>query len=760
MTIEQWLGSENKIGIDIWKKKYQRGNESFDEWIRRVSGGDQRVEQLIKEKKFLFGGRILAGRGANSEEQKVTYSNCYVISPPEDSIESIFETAQKLARTFSYGGGCGIDISKLAPRGSRIRNAAKTTSGCVSFMNLYSAVAELIGQDGRRGALMISLACDHPDIEEFIDIKNDLSKVNHANISVRVSDAFMHAAQTGDDVTLSYTREATGEVITKTVNAKAFLRRLAENNWKTGEPGVLFWDNVKSWNLLSETEEFEFAGTNPCAEEPLPAGGSCLLGSMNLSAYVTCDGTFDFCSFFADVGVAVKALNDVLEEGIALHPLQEQRDSVARWRQIGLGIMGLADALIKMGVRYGSYDALDFCKQVGHTMAYAAIEMSATIAAERGAYDGFDLSMVMQSRYYREVANPALDEAVVKYGLRNSQLLTIAPTGTLSTMLGISGGIEPIFANCYTRTTKSLHGEDIDYKVYTPIVKAYMEQHGIVDEAGLPSYFVTSSELDPDERIAMQSMWQQYIDASISSTVNLPESATVEDIERIYINAWKAKLKGITVFRQGCHRAAILSVGTDTNESGGVSTEPLRSKKSVGRGDVIRVGNNVVGLKRDLVTGCGTLHCTAYFDPTTGNLVETYLNKGSTGGCLNSLTGLSRLISLASRGGIAVDDIVDQLSSTGVCPSYAVRGATKKDTSKGSCCPMAVGNAIADMYSEMAELIRHPDVMSSTSCQMSTTEDTNAISKSAAPSCPQCGDSLLFEGGCNICRSCGWSKCD
>ena len=281
MTIKEWLGNDNELGIDIWKNKYQHDNESFEEWVNRISGNNKDIAQLIKEKKFLFGGRILANRGLENVGRKISLSNCYVITPPEDNIESIFDCAKKLARTYSYGGGCGVDISQLSPRGAKVNNAAKETTGSVSFMDLYSMVTGLIGQSGRRGALMLSISCEHPDLEEFIEIKSDLDRVTKANISIRITDKFMAAVRNKQPFELSFTRIETGETITKTVDAYSIFHKMCEMNWDYAEPGMLFWDRINNWNLLSCDDEFEYAGTNPCAEEPLPAGGSCLLGSIN-----------------------------------------------------------------------------------------------------------------------------------------------------------------------------------------------------------------------------------------------------------------------------------------------------------------------------------------------------------------------------------------------------------------------------------------------------------------------------------------------
>ncbi|HIY00121.1 adenosylcobalamin-dependent ribonucleoside-diphosphate reductase [Faecalicatena contorta] len=762
MTVEEWLGEDNQLGTDIWTKKYCNEGESFDEWVGRISGGNEEIAQYIREKKFLFGGRILSNRGLDKEGRKVTYSNCYVVDPPEDNIESIFDCAKKLARTYSYGGGCGVDISKLSPRGARINNAAKETSGSVSFMELYSLVTALIGQNGRRGALMISIDCSHPDVEEFIDLKTDLEKVTKANISVRIHEDFMEAVKKNEDYLLHYTREATGQVIEKQINARELFRKIAETNWDYAEPGALFWDRIEGWNLLSNTKDFSYAGVNPCAEEPLPAGGSCLLGSINLSAFVndpfTDHAQFDFEGLKHCVEVSVGALNEVLEEGLPLHPLEEQQESVARWRQIGLGIMGLADCLIKLGLAYGEEDAVAMCDKIGFAMADSAIAASAKLAKEKGAYPACEINEVMSTPYFLANTSEKTRELVKKYGLRNSQLLTIAPTGTLSTMLGISGGIEPVYANYYERKTESLHGTDVYYKVYTKIVETYMKQFGIKSDAELPDYFVTAMTLDYRQRIDMQSVWQQHIDASISSTVNVPNGFTVEETEGLYMYAYEKGLKGITIFRDGCKRIGILNTDLKKEKKEVTAGEGLK------RGEILLVTDDVVGKKRKLVTGCGSLHCIALFDPNTGALLETYLSKGSTGGCNNFMVGLSRMISISARGGISIETIVDQLNSSGSCPSYTARRVTRKDTSRGACCPMAVGNALMDMYNEM-----QAELAAKENCEAEKpVKKVKKVPKPKAVSteldkdkmyCPECGEPLIFEEGCNICKSCGWSKC-
>lgn len=750
--LEEWLGEENQIGIDIWEKKYRYNNESFDEWIDRVSGGDEDVKQLILSKKFLFAGRILSNRGTQNDGRKVTYSNCYVIPPPEDSLESIFDCAKSLARTFSYGGGCGIDISNLSPKGAHINNAAKETSGAISFMDLYSLTTELIGQNGRRGALMISISCDHPDIEDFITIKSDLDKITKANLSIRVTNEFMTAVENDATYTLSFTREETGEEIKKTIKARELFDKFCYMNWDYGEPAFLFWDRVKSYNLLSEDDAFEYAGVNPCAEEPLPSGGSCLLGSLNLAAFVqTINGQpqFNMNEFRKAVVIAVYGLNDVLDEGLPLHPLEVQRDSVRNWRQIGLGIMGLADMLIKLGVTYGSEESLVICDDIGWNLANEALSTSITIAKNKGEYPMFS-DKVWESEFYK-------NHIGISAPLRNSQLLTIAPTGTLSTMLGISGGVEPIFANYYTRRTESLHGEEKEYKIFTPIAWEYLQEHGYgEDETKLPPYFITSAEIPYRNRIDMQATWQRHIDASISSTVNLPNNATVEDVADLYMYAWKQGLKGITVFRDGCKRLGILTTDNTSNDTANdtaTNDDDEPSITSLPRGVIEEVSDDLISAKRTIVNGCGRMYLHLDFDENTGQPLETFLECGSGGGCERNLTFISRLMSLALRGGVPIESIIDQAFSVKPCKAYCDRRKKLNDTSKGNSCPQAIGYALVELNKKIQDRCFADDEEESIK-EIKNTESTIQYK------CPECGKELTFEGGCVICHNCGWSRCE
>lgn len=746
MTVEQWLNND-ELAITIWKNKYRFEDESLDDWFKRVSGGNEIVEEQIRAKKFIFGGRILANRGLSDKNRKITYSNCYVVAPPEDNLESIFECGAKLARTFSYGGGCGIDISNLRPSGAKVNNAAKTTSGAVSFMDFYSYITGLIGQSGRRGALMISISCDHPDLEEFIEIKSDLDKVTKANISVRVSDKFMEAIIKGETLILKFVTD-TGETITKEVEAYPIFRKLAQMNWDYAEPGILFWDRITSWNLLSNNKEFSYAGVNPCAEEPLPAGGSCLLGSVNLAEFVTKERKLDLISLRETIRVAVIALNEVLDEGLPLHPLQEQRDSVAEWRQIGLGVMGLADMFIKLRVKYGSTTSRSVLESIGHELIMTALETSSMLAANYGPYPKFNRDYVIRTPFFKNLDSgdmndlrfQSLHDVICKYGLRNSQLLTCAPTGSIATMLGVSTGCEPIFATSYTRKTESLVNEEKYYKVYTPIIKKLIDE-GFSEEA-LPEYVVTSEQIPYRERIKVQATLQEFIDASISSTINLPESATVDDVETIYRLAWEEGLKGVTVYRSGCKRGAVLSKNP-------VIKECLKRPESV-EAKLIRFKNGfenwiafvglIDGRPYEIFTGINNIE--DFPIPTSITEGEIIKVKDSLGkrydfqytdkyGYTNRLGGLSRifnqeywnyakLISALLRGGIELDKVVK------IIDGMHFESDTLNTWKNG--VKRAIKTFIVDGVASHEV-------------------------------CPDCGEHLIYEGGCTICKNCGFSKC-
>ena len=750
MVVEEWLNN-NELSCTIFNKKYRNGEEALDEFFERVSGKDEAVVNLIKDKKFIFGGRILANR--NIKNRRLTYSNCYVLAPPEDNLESIFDCASKMARTFSYGGGVGIDLSKLRPNGAITHNAAKESSGPVSFMDLFSQVTQTISQNGRRGATMISLDVRHPDIEEFINCKTDLERVKFANISVRVNDDFMRAVEEDKDFLLFWPLHETnlcpdmgkleydkltqfGACYIKKVRARKIFEQLVHNNWDYAEPGILYWDRISNYNLLDKDTTFEYAGTNPCAEEPLPAGGSCLLGSLNLSEFViypfTKDAQIDWDRLEEATRLSVRALNKVLIDGQNLHPLEIQRESVGRWRQIGLGTMGLADCLIKLGIRYGSDESIAAINSIYRMIAIDAVLESLDMAKELGCYPGCHKHELAKSSFIEalELSDNVIAD-IKKWGLYNSQLLTCAPTGSIGTMLETSTGVEPNFALSYMRKTVSLNKEETFYKVDAKIVQDY---RAVNPEGELPDYFVTSANISPVERIKVQSALQKYIDASISSTVNLPKEATEKDVFDIYMEAWKKGLKGVTVYRSGCKREGILITEPKVSEIT-TTRAPKRPKELEADLHLVKAKGEqfivLVGLLngKPYETFAFRPNITINIPNHRGVIVKKskmhYFFKSD----ILQITELE--LANANIEEKAATLYASMLLRHGVNIKYIIKTAKK------------VNDNITSFTSALCRVLS----------KYIPTEITG-------DKCPECGSDIINEGGCKHCSQCEWSKCE
>ena len=764
MTVEQWLGIDNQLGIDIWNKKYRYGNESFDEWLDRVSGEDKELRQLILEKKFLFGGRTLSNRGTY---KKGSFSNCYSRGFVNDSLDDLMQASKDIAVTFKAQGGQGISLSKLRPKDCGINGGQFVSDGIVPFMEIYNTTTESISQGGsRKGALIMTLDAWHKEAETFIKIKSSEGKIQKANLSLEIDDEFMECIkkyyETGEVIKKIINRNYEGNIIEYEVIPIKLYKLMMETAYNWAEPGCIFTNRFRNYNLMENIDCYNIESCNPCGEQPLPKHGACNLGSINLSEFVinpfTSKAHFDTESFVIAVKIAIRALDAVLDENMKNHPLKEQQEMARNFRNVGLGLMGMHDMFIKLGYTYGDKQSIEFADSLADLMFRTAVIASSELAEKKGAFPKYD-SRVLSSEIIRK--HFTVDEletlGIKKHGLRNCSLLSVAPAGSIGTMLNISTGCEPLFALYYNRKTDSLNGKETYYKVYTGIAKEYIDKHG--DK--LPEYFNTSKDIKWKDRVDIQAALQKHIDTAISSTINLPYESTQEEIEQLYLYAWEKGLKGITIFRDGCKRVGILSTNSQ-NESNDTSTSiEAQTPQDLKRGMIIKADDNCIGKKRTLQTGCGTLHCEAFFDPDTGDLLETYLSKGSKGGCLNSLTGLSRMISLSARAGVDIYSIVDQLKSSGTCPSYAVRTATKHDTSKGSSCPVAVGNAVMEMYEDLqGELFEDKKTLEkSTEEKRIEAQAANKKIKTVIP-CPECGAPLVFEGGCNTCKECGYSKCD
>ena len=505
-------------------------------------------------------------------------------------------------------------------------------------------------------------------------------------------------------------------------------------------------------------------------EQPLKARTSCLLGSLNLYEFVenkfTNDVYFNFEEFSKAIKVASNALDNIIEENAPRLPkeLEQYKQNAYDWRNMGLGVFNYAHMLMAMGLKYGSEEALTFTDTLFYTMMIEAIISNDERGKEKGNYPKFKGGLVQKSTMFR---NHAPEELLQNGALhaRNCTLLSIAPNGSISTMVGGSGGAEPEFALSYTRRTDNL---DESYKIESNIVKEYRRITGNTGE--LPDYFVSSADIHWRDRVKTQSVIQKHIDTAISSTVNLPKETTKEEIEELYLYAWSCGLKGITIFRDGCKRLGILTTQEDE------ATQSEKPKSELTRGTILSVSDDLIGAKRKLNTGCGSLHFEVYFDEVTGEPLETFVNVGSSGGCEKNLQFISRLISLALRAGVSIEDIIDQCKSIKPCPAYVSRTNKKHDTSKGSSCPSAIGYALEDLYDKIKErcfadfdledCYVEPLTISSPTIKeedkiVKTGVDGQMIIKNSDCICPECGEPLVFEGGCNQCKACGlYSKCD
>lgn len=478
------------------------------------------------------------------------------------------------------------------------------------------------------------------------------------------------------------------------------------------------------------------------------------MSSINLSQFVedpyTSKAYFNSSEFVDAIKVGVRALDTLIDENYNRHPLKEQQQMSHDYRNIGLGVFGYATMLMKLGLEYGSEEAIKFTDSIFSLMFRAAVVASNERAKELGPYPKYK-DCVWDSDIMKAHFNQDEIDIMRQYGLRNCSLLSIAPTGSIGTMLGESGGCEPEFALQYTRRTVGASGGEDAY--YTMLCKPAREYMNVNNTDKLPSYFVCAKDIPWMNRIRTQATMQKHVDTGISSTINLPHETTKEEVADLYLEAWKHGLKGVTIFREGCKRFPIL-------DSSKKETAENKKEKPV----------KEIGKVRKLTTGCGSLHLTAFFNSNTGDLMEIFLNKGSSGGCNNFMIGLSRMVSLACKKGCDIYEIIDQLKSCGVCPSYAVRKAKRNDTSIGSCCPVAVGNALVEMYDEMiGEITDANDDGKTRNNSAKHDKDTkekrevdngNGTDIYVSNTCPVCHSRIEHSGGCDICTNCGWSKCE
>lgn len=580
--MEHWYDNEISRGI-LEAKYYHEGETTPQQFIDRVSSvfkGDfrERMKKYITDGDFSPAGRTLYAAGSRGEF-KVSMSNCYILPSPEDNLESIFHSNYEIARIFSYGGGIGINISNLRPAGSRVHNVARTSTGAVSFMKIFNTTGEVISQNGRRGAQMVGLNCSHPDIYEFLHIKQNEEKLSSMNISILFTDEFMEAVRDDKEYTLRFHAESTGENIERTIRARDFFREFCEIQWDWGDPGALFSDRLNDYHLLAGYDEYQIEITNPCGEFGGNAYNACNLGSINL--YNMIDDKFGNAPFLNEekfkqaVYDGIIALDEIVSYGYETQPLDENRTCIDDWRSLGLGLFGVADALVAMKLAYGSREASAFMENVMKIMLLSALRSSCDRAKMKGTFGCYRREATEKSPIIQMVKelDGGLYEDIRTYGLRNGTLLAIAPTGTISLLMGsFSGGCEPLYKISYERSTHKMEEVNGSFRVYAHSVKDLLRYHHLpltLTDDEIREKFpwvIESHDISFMDRVAMQAVMQKYVDNSISSTVNLKNDATPEDIWNIYLAAWESGCKGITVFRDGCRRGNILGVAAKKEE--------------------------------------------------------------------------------------------------------------------------------------------------------------------------------------------------
>ena len=752
-TIEGYY-SDDDLGADVLKNKYLAPWEKhpLHIWKRQAKAlasveknkklkkeWEKKFYAVLEDFKFVPGGRIM--HGAGRDDITTTLNNCYVVAIKEDQINDIYKTVVDEGLTYKYGGGCGHDLSILRPSGEAINGTGGESCGPTGFMNLFSENTNTIAQHGRRGANMQTLRVDHPDIEKFISIKTgDIDMVKYSNISVLLTHDFMKAVDEDLDFDLRWNNK-----VYKTIRATDLWKQIIENAHKSAEPGLLFWDTMTDYHNAEYCSPL--VSTNPCAEQPLPDGGCCNLGAINLERFVDQSGNFMIDDFKETVSIGTRFLDNVIDYNLDRHALEAQKDNAINDRRIGLGILGLGDMLMKMGIKYDTEDALQTTDQIMKIFRDTAYETSTILAQEKGVFPKFDWAGYSKSKFVKNLPKKIRDN-IRKDGIRNSTITTVAPTGSGAIVARVTSGVEPIFATSYKRRVKKNdgYGKEFDeYKVYHPTIKKLFDT-----DDSLPEYVITAHNIDPFFRVKMQGVIQNYIDSSISSTVNLAEDVTLETVADIYMTAYKSGLKGITVYREGSREGILVTENQDSKKEKEISNSISEDISQVSPMPRVRpVSTN--GETRRIRTGEGSLYITINEDEK--GLCEVFTTIGKAGGNAAAQSeAISRLISLALRSGVNPRSVVRQLKGiSGPNPTWE-NGRLILST------PDAIGKALDDYLKEKEQ---HLDTDAS-SFDDQKPLITMAPSKldTQISTCGEGSHDLVNENGCIVCRQCGWSKCD
>ena len=765
MHVDSMIGSVMEriapISRQIWDAKYRLKAPDGtpidftveDSW-RRVARALAAVEtdpgrwekpfyEALEGFRFLPAGRIVSGAGA---DRRVTLFNCFVMGDIADDLGSIFDHLREAALTMQQGGGIGYDFSTLRPKGAPVQGVGADASGPLSFMDVWDAMCRTIMSAGaRRGAMMATMRCDHPDIEDFIAAKRQAGRLRNFNLSVLATDPFMAAVDADDDWPLMF-----GGQVYRTVRARTLFDSITRATYDYAEPGVIFIDRINARNNLAYCETIH--STNPCGEQPLPPYGACLLGSINLARLVrspfTPDAHLDEAELTDLVAVAIRMMDNTIDA--SGFPLEQQRQEAVAKRRIGLGMTGLADALMMVGLRYGSHDAAERAGEWARQISRAAYTTSARLAREKGAFPLFDRDAYLSGETIRELDEDVRAE-IAAHGIRNALLTSVAPTGTISLVAdNVSSGVEPVFALAYTRKVLQPDGTRTEEEVSDYALRRFRAQFG--EDVPLPDHFVTAQDLTPAEHVRMQAAVQRYVDSAISKTVNVPEDISFEAFQAVYLDAYRSGCKGCTTYRPNAITGSVLEV-KPAEPAPAVAAEAV-PPPGAGTTDLMVRPDKVIGATYKLrwPDSEHAMYVTVNDIELDGmrRPFEVFVNSKN----LEHyawVVALTRMISAVFRRGGEVAFVAEELKQV-----FDPRGG---QWSNGRYVPSLVA-AIGEV------LERHMRETGFLAPAELSIGEAKPNSKSIAaigqfgPLCPKCSQpGLVREAGCLSCVHCGWSKC-
>jgi ribonucleoside-diphosphate reductase alpha chain len=745
------------IAEQIWDMKYRFkqadgtpiDNTVEDSW-HRIAGALASVESspeawepkffdALSDFKFLPAGRITAGAGT---ERSVTLFNCFVMGTIPDSMGGIFDMLKEAALTMQQGGGIGYDFTTIRPKGAKVKGVAADASGPLSFMDVWDAMCRTIMSAGsRRGAMMATMRCDHPDILDFITAKRDPARLRMFNVSVLVTDAFMDAVKSDGSWDLVFE----GEVF-QTMKAMDLWDQIMSSTFEFAEPGVIFIDRINKANNLSYCETI--AATNPCGEQPLPPYGACLLGSINMARLVSKPfakgANLDEAGMADLVATAVRMMDNVVDA--SRFPLETQRREAEAKRRIGLGVTGLADALLMVGLRYGSEEAAAQTETWMHQIARAAYLASVELAKEKGAFPLFDAEGYLASGAMQQMDADVRD-AIAEHGIRNALLTSIAPTGTISLYAGnVSSGIEPVFAYAYTRKVLQKDGSKTEEEVIDYAVQMWRDKMG---DAELPNYFVNAQTLAPLEHVRMQAAAQKWVDSSISKTINCPEDISFEAFKDVYMAAWDQGCKGCTTYRPNAVTGSVLSVSSESEKTPEIDigadvvyiSEPLSRPEAL-EGQTYKV--KWPDSEHAIYITVNDLLLNGHRRP-----FEVFINSKNMEHFAWTVA-LTRMISAVFRRGGDVSFVVEELKAV-----FDPRGGAWVD-----------GKYIPSILAAIGGVIEHHMISTGfiagegMGLKVDPQAEVVNLTQSRGASCSSCGQfDLRMVEGCMTCGSCGYSKC-